>query len=196
MFHKEVRTQEELDVFFQITKEAWNENEWFYEDISEDDVKKYIIARSKDSDYIGAVEIYPYRNDRDKSSSKDIFSFKNIKGLGSNVYELDKLCLQKEARNQSLECLLEALVVIALENRIEQYVSVTRPSLYRLLHRTFKLPITKVGDAVYYEKDKQSYVPIIINMNQVLHNIDLQVVFTDDVRTRLKQLTQKYLMKV
>lgn len=170
MSFREVETNEDLSVFLEISGKGWAENNWQYETVERQDVKKFLVlGESKDA--IGTFEIIPFKPE-EGTAIDDVFPFSKhpevISSFNNVLYELDKFSILKEDRGiDSIILIFEALIEVAAEYNIDKYLSLTRHSLFRLLHR-FNIPINALGEMVYYESDKSKLIPSIIYVEGAL----------------------------
>lgn len=184
MYFLEVKNKEELNIFLEISNKGWEENNWKYEIVERQDVKKFLVLGVQ-GNFIGTFEIIPFQPEKG-TAIDDVFLFSQhpevLNAFDEVIYELDKLTILREHRGvTSIILMFEALLEVSAKYKIDKYLTLPRHSFFRLLHR-FKLPIKALGEAVIYEPENSKLIPSIVNMEEgfeslerLKHNLSVEI---------------------
>ncbi|MNN79183.1 hypothetical protein D3C81_1958060 [compost metagenome] len=82
--------------------------------------------------------------------------------------EVDKVAVLKDHRGKNLDRLLATIVLFAEKHQIKNYVTLLEPVLFRALKISFHVPMSRVGNRIYYKGD--DVIPAIIHAEQFYEN--------------------------
>lgn len=164
MTYRLVKNQMEQQQFLSIAQGAWEGEDWYYEDLERSGRLQYLISNDKD-EVIGTFELLPYIPEGMSLIERDypFYNEKEVRRQTAPVYELDKLSIAKENRsNEHLYILMRDLMLVG-KNELESelFLSLIRPSFFRLLTRIMKLPITGLTDPIYCDENDDEFVPCL-----------------------------------
>ncbi|WP_435923394.1 hypothetical protein [Paenibacillus sp. DYY-L-2] len=165
--YKLVKTIEEEMIFDGIWKEAWLEKgfelEW-----AEEVLDRCLVFDEADTP-VATVEMKPYS--REYSFLNEIAPFHEHPVLLADsglVAEVDKVAVHKDHRGKNLDRLLATIVMYAETNHIRHYVTLLEPLLFRALRISFHVPMSRVGERVFYKGG--DVIPTIIHAADFYEN--------------------------
>ncbi|OCT13864.1 hypothetical protein A8709_20030 [Paenibacillus pectinilyticus] len=164
---KKVESVLELQRFDEIWTRSWEEK-GFELEYSEGKVDRYLI-RNDQNDEIGSIEFKAFSH---LSEINAIFPFHHVDKIkhSRTTIEVDKVAILNEHRGKNLDRLLSAMVCYGETNRVNYYIALIDPLLYRALRVVYKVPSEKLGEKMFYKGD---YVyPVYIDVEFVYRNKD------------------------
>ncbi len=166
---KPVENELELAMFNGIWTTVWMEKGYELE-FSEQALERFVVM-TEEGHYVGTSEIKPYC--RSSSFINEVAPFmenpKVIEADGA-IAEIDKIALLRSYRGSGnmISSILSSAVYYAERQRTKYFVSVLEPVFLRALQITFKVPLEKVGEKVFYKGD--SVIPVLFHMEQIYMN--------------------------
>lgn len=133
---------------------------------------------------VATVELKPYCLDR--SSLNELAPFAGhplLQQDKDHIAEVDKVALHKQHRGKNLDRVLATIVQFAERNKIRQYVTLLDPLLYRALRISFHVPMSRVGERIYYKG--ADVIPTIIHAAEFYENKGSFDWYMDVVNERL-----------
>lgn len=167
--YKLVETLEEEAVFHGIWTQAWAEKGFELEYAEE--VLGRCLVTDEAGEAVATVEMKPYS--LEMSGLNLIAPFHEhpaIQGDPLRIAEVDKVALHKDHRGKNLDRLLAAIVMYAEDSAIRHYVTLLEPVLFRALRISFHVPISRVGERIYYKG--ADVIPAIIHAAEFYENKD------------------------
>ncbi|REK74700.1 hypothetical protein [Paenibacillus paeoniae] len=163
---KEVENELELAMFNGIWTTVWREKGYELE-FADHVLDKYLILTTEGYGG-GTAEIKPY--DIARSPMNEIAPFHDhpkVQSAVGAVAEIDKIALLKMYRSKGtmLSDILSAAVYCAEKRGMKYFVSLLEPVFLRALRITFKVPLEKVGEKVFYKGDY--VVPVLFHMEDI-----------------------------
>lgn len=163
---KEVENELELAMFNGIWTTVWREKG--YELEFTDQVLDRFLVITEEGYGGGTAEVKPYHISA--SPINDIAPFHRhpkVQAADGAVAEIDKMALLKMYRSKGsmLSDLLSAAVYCAEKRHMKYFVSLLEPVFLRALRITFKVPLEKIGDKVYYKGDY--VIPVLFYMEEI-----------------------------
>lgn len=165
--YKLVETLEEEMIFNGIWTEAWLE-QGFELEFAEKVLGRCLVYNEKDLP-VATVEMKPYSIEADGLNRLAPFqAHPAILADPEHVVEVDKVALHKEHRGKNLDRLLATIVLFAESHKIRNYVTLLEPLLFRALKISFHVPMSKVGQRVFYKG--ADVIPAIIHAAEFYEN--------------------------
>ncbi len=165
--YKLVETIEEELIFNGIWTEAWAE-QGFELEFAEEVLGRCLIYDEANVP-VATVEMKPYSRDMDGLNK--LAPFKDhpaIQADPNHIVEVDKVALHKDHRGKNLDRLLATIVMFAEEHQIRNYVTLLEPVLFRALKISFHVPMSKVGERIFYKG--ADVIPAIIHAAEFYEN--------------------------
>ncbi|MEH7504694.1 hypothetical protein V7152_22195 [Neobacillus drentensis] len=157
-----------LNSFNQIWMECWLEKGYVLENENSAS-DRYIITDSKDH-RVGTIEFKHYRLDL-LNNINTVFPFHEIEEMAKNpssVIEIDKVAILKQYRGKNLDRLLSVFVHYSEKHEISHCVVLLERMFYKALRNVYKIPLTAVGEKIYYKGDY--VIPSIIYPKEIYQN--------------------------
>lgn len=165
--YKLVETLEEERVFDQIWTQSWLEK-GFELEFADETLGRCLVYDELDIP-VATVEMKPYtpyNSELDKLAP--FASHPAIVLEPDKVAEVDKVAVLKDHRGKNLDRLLATIVLFAEKHQIKNYVTLLEPVLFRALKISFHVPMSRVGNRIYYKGD--DVIPAIIHAEQFYEN--------------------------
>lgn len=166
---KTVESEHELAMFNGIWTTVWMEKGYDLE-FSDFVLDRYIVT-TDEGQIIGTAEIKPYDlRDSTINGTAPFHLQPKIIGAEGAVAEIDKIALLRSHRSKGnyLSSLLSAAVHSAEKREMRYFVSLLEPVFLRALKISFKVPVERIGDRMYYKGDY--IVPVIFDMEKMYRN--------------------------
>lgn len=166
---KTVENELELAMFNGIWTTVWMEKGYELE-FSDTVLDRYIVM-TDEGHCIGTSEIKPYDVQNSEINKTAPFHLHpKVISDGSSVAEIDKIALLGAYRSKGsyLSALLSSAVHCAEKRNIRYFVSLLEPVFLRALKITFKIPLERIGDRLFYKGD--FVVPVIFDMEAMYRN--------------------------
>ncbi|RJX39482.1 hypothetical protein D3P09_08625 [Paenibacillus pinisoli] len=166
---KEVENELELAMFNGIWTTVWREKGYELE-FADHVLDRYLILTTEGYGG-GTAEIKPY--DIALSPINEVAPFRDhpkVQSAAGAVAEIDKIALLKMYRSTGtmLSDILSAAVHCAEKRGMTYFVSLLEPVFLRALRITFKVPLEKVGEKVFYKGDH--VIPVLFHMEEIYRN--------------------------
>lgn len=165
--YKLVATTEDELTFNRIWTEAWIEK-GFELEFSEKVLGQCLVHDARET-AVATVELKPYC--LKSSGLNELAPFAQhplLQQDKNHIAEVDKVALHKQHRGKNLDRVLATIVLFAEKNKIRQYVTLLDPLLYRALRISFHVPMSRVGERIYYKG--ADVIPTIIHAAEFYEN--------------------------
>ncbi|ANY65967.1 hypothetical protein BBD42_05450 [Paenibacillus sp. BIHB 4019] len=164
---KRVENELELAMFNGVWTTVWREKGFDLE-FSAQALERLMIV-TMEGHYVGTAEIKPYSAASTINEAGIFQEHPELICAQGKIAEIDKIALLKPYRGQQyISELLSSLVYTAEERQIKYYVSLLEPVFLRALRVTFKVPLERLGEKVFYKGDY--VVPMVLNVEQIYSN--------------------------
>lgn len=159
----EVSSIEQLKIFNELWVEVWQEKGYELE-FTEEECDRFILF--EDELAIGTIELKKHNG---VSKINETFPFNLTTFDYCKVVEVDKIALIKKHRTiKNFGKLLILLSNYTYAYRVDCFIGLVEPMLYRLLHMKFGNIIEKIGEKFYYKGD--FVIPITIETRKLLYD--------------------------
>lgn len=166
---KIVENELELAMFNGIWTTVWREKGYELE-FSDHPLQRFVVV-TEEGEYVGTSEIKPYSLAASVINEVAPFSShpKVIEAEGA-VAEIDKIALLKTYRRSGrfISDILSSAVYFAEKRKLKYFVSLLEPVFLRALQITFKVPLERIGDKIFYKGD--SVIPVLFHMERIYEN--------------------------
>lgn len=160
--YERVLTEQKMNLFKKIWYTVCEEKNFESEDFNP--TAEHYLIKNDLGDYIGTIEIGKYHPEG-FSTVQEYFNFETDKRIKENmkfVYEIDKVCIKKEARrNGGIETFVELTYEHAKKNQVKYYVGATEYIFYRAMRSYYGSVLEAKGEKIKYEGFY--LVPTLIN---------------------------------
>ncbi|WP_338554323.1 GNAT family N-acetyltransferase [Paenibacillus sp. KS-LC4] len=164
---KRVENELELAMFNGVWTTVWREKGFDLE-FSAHALERLMVV-TEEGHYVGTAELKPYSAASTINETGFFQEHPELILAQGETAEIDKIALLKPYRGQQyISELLSSLIYTAEERQIKYFVSLLEPVFSRALRVTFKLPLDKLGEKVFYKGDY--VVPMIFNVEQIYAN--------------------------
>ncbi|RIX60487.1 hypothetical protein D3P08_02710 [Paenibacillus nanensis] len=165
---KPVENELELAMFNGIWSTVWREKG--YELEFEDRVLDRFIIMTEEGHGVGTSEIKPYDGKSAINKVAPFHQHPKVVEAGGAVAEIDKIALLRSYRGKGslLSSILSSAVYCAEKRTLRYFVSLLEPIFLRALKITFKVPLERVGEKVFYKGD--DVVPVLFHMEEMYRN--------------------------
>jgi hypothetical protein len=165
----EVSTETQLEVFNDIWRESFSENNYELEEYQWN--SKRFLINNQSGEIKGTVELIPYTMDKCKSTIEDLFSFSSLEMTKKTplhqIYEIDKLSVSKEGRKEgTLENILLFLIEFAITHSVHFYYALINPLLFRTIKIVYGFPVEKAGRII--KTEDYPIQPMLIDMKKTI----------------------------
>jgi GNAT superfamily N-acetyltransferase len=165
--YKLVDNAEEEQIFNEIWTEAWQEKGFELEFTSQ--VLGRYLVYNEGAKPIATVELKPYfPGESDLDKWVPFAQHPAIISAQGKIAEVDKVAIHKDHRGKNLSRLLATLVLLAEQNGIQEYVALLEPVLFRILEVKYHVPLSRVGEKLFYKGD--DVIPVIIHAEEFFNN--------------------------
>ncbi|WP_138755330.1 hypothetical protein [Paenibacillus sinopodophylli] len=164
---KRVENELEMAMFNGIWTTVWMEK-GFELEFSNHTLERFIVV-TEEGHYVGTSEIKPYC--LHSSVINEVWPFQTNQKVieaGNAVAEIDKMALLSPYRGRYLSDLLSSAVYIAEKLQLKYFVSLLEPIFMRALRISYRVPLEKVGEKIFYKGD--DVVPVLFDMEQMYRN--------------------------
>lgn len=165
---KPVENELELAMFNGIWSTVWRENG--YELEFEDQVLDRFIIMTEEGNCVGTSEIKPYDRTSPINEVAPFHLHPKVIAAGGAIAEIDKIALLKSFRSKGalVSSILSSAVYCAEKRELRYFVSLLEPIFLRALKITFKVPLERVGEKVFYKGD--DVIPVLFHMEEMYRN--------------------------
>lgn len=165
---KQVENELELAIFNGIWSTVWREKG--YELEFADRVLDRFIIRTEEGNYVGTSEVKPYDVTNPINKVAPFHLHPKVAEAAGAVAEIDKIALLSSYRGKGtlLSSILSSAVYCAEMRKFRYFVSLLEPIFLRALKITFKVPLERVGEKVFYKGD--DVIPVLFHMEEMYHN--------------------------
>lgn len=165
---KRVENELEMAMFNGVWTTVWLEKGYDLE-FSERILERYVVV-TKEGHYVGTTEIKPFSSGSSINETAGFDRHPAVMQAEGAVAEIDKMAVLQSYRGHFISELLSALVDFGEKNKLKYYVALLEPVLQRALRISFKIPMEKVSQKVFYKGDY--VVPTILNVEEVYNHKD------------------------
>lgn len=164
---KRVENELELAMFNGIWTTVWREK-GFELEFSDKSLAKYIVV-TDEGHCVGTTEFKPYSiKDSELNETAPFHEHPDVIAAADEIVEIDKMAILQTYRGRYISDLLSACVYFAEGEKIKYFVSLLEPVFLRALKVSFRVPLKKLGDKIFYKGD---YVnPVLIDVEQIYQN--------------------------
>lgn len=166
---KRVESELELAMFNGIWTTVWQEKGYELE-FSGQVLDRFVVV-NENGYCVGTSEIKPY--DRETSPINEIAPFRHhpkVIASEGRVAEIDKIAILGSYRSKGnlLSSVLSSAVYGAEQRDMDYFVSLLEPVFLRALKITFKVPVERLGDKLFYKGDY--VIPVLFDMKEMYRN--------------------------
>ncbi|GBG09827.1 hypothetical protein PAT3040_04497 [Paenibacillus agaridevorans] len=166
---KRVENELELAMFNGIWTTVWREKGYELE-FAEHVLDRFVVM-NEEGYCVGTSEIKPY--DRDSSPLNEIAPFRDhpkVIASEGRVAEIDKIAILGSYRGKGnmLPWILSSAVYSAEQHDMDYFVSLLEPVFLRALKISFKVPVERLGERLFYKGDY--VVPVLFDMSAMYLN--------------------------
>lgn len=158
--YKQVRTKSELDAFYSIVDAVWAEKNYERERFEGTD--KFLL-KADDGDWGAVLEASPM--EKSDPIIRELF-LPYIKDL--SVIDIPTIAVLPQYRGNLGTKTVSLSVKYCEEQGYENVISVNNPVFFRALKVTYKMPLTKLDQAIDYKGSP--FIPAILHISQIYRN--------------------------
>ncbi|WP_141502010.1 hypothetical protein [Paenibacillus luteus] len=163
---KRVENELELAMFNGIWTTVWMEK-GFELEFSDHALERFVVV-TPEGHYVGTSEIKAYSESSSINAAGPFQTYSKIVEAAGAVAEIDKIALLKPYRGKYISDVLSSAVYIAEKLKLKYFVSLLEPVFLRALRITYRVPLEKVGERVFYKGD--DVVPVLFDMEHMYRN--------------------------
>lgn len=163
--YKTVRTQEELDMYHQIKKSAWDEKGFEMEYVRKG--TDAILFYGQDGLPGGTFEATPY-SEFTRDSIKELFD--SFLEEGMKTVEIDGFAVLPQYRGKLGREIVCFIIHYAQMNGFTHAVAISDPSVLRSFNNTYHIPSYLTLEKMWYKGDY--VIPVIFDLKEVYDNLE------------------------
>ena len=166
------RQQKQFQDSWEYFCEKYN---WENDPYAKDGIRYNLLLPEKMKKVIGTIEFIPYDPHNPNSTVEgrfSFFSFEDIRVNQKRVWEIDKLCLNKEFHRQGyFENFMNVFYDHALTHRPKYYVALMEKKFYRMMRISFGLGVEQRGEALIGPSG--ALIPIVFDIEKIMQDEEL-----------------------
>lgn len=166
------RQQKQFQDSWEFFCEKYN---WENDPYAKDGIRYNLLLPEKKKKVIGTIEFIPYDSKNPDSTVEERFpfsGFEDIKLHQKSVWEIDKLCLNKEFHRQGyFENFLNIFYDHALTHKPKYYVALMEKKFYRMIRISFGLGVEQRGEALI--GPSSVLIPIVFDIERIMQDEEL-----------------------
>ncbi|MEK3796889.1 hypothetical protein MHI18_01325 [Peribacillus sp. FSL H8-0477] len=145
---------------------------WENDPYAKDGIRYNLLLPEKKKKVIGTIEFIPYDPQNPDSTVEGRFPFSTFEDIRINqkrVWEIDKLCLNKEFHRQGFfEDFMHVFYDHATSHYPKYYVALMEKKFYRMMRISFGLGVDQRGEAMVGPSG--ALIPIVFDIEKIMQD--------------------------
>lgn len=166
------RQQKQFQDSWEYFCEKYN---WENDPYAKDGIRYNLLLPEKRKKVIGTIEFIPYNPKNPDSTVEGRFPFSTFEDIRINqnrVWEIDKLCLNKEFHRQGyFENFMNVFYDHALTHKPKYYVALMEKKFYRMIRISFGLAVEQRGKDLV--GPSSALIPIVFDIEKIMRDEEM-----------------------